>query len=60
MRGDLGWVKKCRRLGLGMRSQEWEKMNLDGLGAKQVNFEKDWEENMWLLILDLCKVEGNP
>lgn len=41
MRGDLGWVRKCRRLGLGMRSQEWEKMSLDRLGAKEVKFEKD-------------------
>lgn len=47
-------------LALGMRSQEWEKMSLDKSGAKEVKFEKDWKENMWLLILDLCKAEGNP
>lgn len=58
MSGDLGWVRKCRRLGLGMRSQEQEKSSLEGLGAKEVKFEKSWEENMWLLIHNPCKAEG--
>lgn len=54
MSGDLGWVRKCRRLGLGMRSQEQEKSSLEGLGAKEVKF----EENMWLLMYNPCKAEG--
>lgn len=59
MRGELGWVRKWR-LGLGMRSQEWEKMSLDGLGAKEVKFEKDRRKTCSCLYRISAKLRGNP